>query len=167
MGWEGATSPFLPCSYYHMVVDGWSQIFPRSSSQDWLTYTLVNRVSSIVLLMRGAGPVFPSTVTDKGESLLPGLLQVAVLMGGHLSLAFTTTWQMRRSSRYMTLKSPGSAHPCACLQDQLCCAAQTRHRASSPGCCSWWGLGQFPCLPQEVSRGGVNHLILYQLLYFY
>lgn len=82
MGWEGATSPFLPCSYYHMVVDGWSQIFPRSSSQDWLTYTLVNRVSSIVLLMRGAGPVFPSTVTDKGECLLPGLLQVAVLLGG-------------------------------------------------------------------------------------
>lgn len=134
--------PALPCPLHQgdvssialvssplAVMSKGAGLVPLASPQSQLSYTYTIRASSAGLLRGGAGPALLSAVAE-GQGQLRGPPQVlGTREGGHISLTYTTAWQMQSVAGYPTVRPSGPAHPAPLPTGQPFCAAQVRSGA--------------------------------------
>lgn len=83
-----------------------------------------------------------------------------MVVGGHLSLAHATMWQVKSDFKSPKLTFSGPAHSHPCLQGQLHCASQAGTRLALPSASVGEGLDQLSRLPWVAKDEGGGHLSL-------
>lgn len=103
--WEGGGSspPSLPRDRF----------LPCLLLQGWLTHTSINRVGSVVLPRRGAGPVLPSVTARGGRGQLS---QSCDYYRATSSPTCAASRQLSNEDSSPVLTASELAHPCLCQQ---------------------------------------------------